>query len=705
MLHGRVVEHLPWSALGRQQQAKVILADQGGIWLSFWQDGGVLYFKDGQIRASYSPADGLGKGHVPGLQRAGDGALWAGTEEGGLSRIKDGRVTTLTTSNGLPCDSIHWTIEDDERSLWLYTACGLVRIAHSEVGAWVADPQRKVATTVWDADDGVRLHPVSSATFGPAVAKSGDEKIWFLMGEEGIAVVDPHNLAANKLPPPVHIEQITADGKTYDASQGLRLPADIRDLVFHFTAPTLTESDQVRFRVNLEGQDEGWRELVNQRQIHYTNLSPKQYRFRVLASNNSGVWNEKGALLDFSIEPTIYQTAWFRVACVAIFLALLWAGYRLRVRQLRREEKRLRDVIEGIPTMAFAVHPDGSPDLVNRRWLDYTGLSADTAADGRGWEATIHPDDAEAHLEKWRAALSSGEPFENEVRQRSAGGEYRWFLVRAVPFRDRQGRIVKWYGSLTDLEDRKRAEEERERMRRLETELAHTNRVSMLGELAASLTHEINQPIAAAITSAGAALRWLDRDQPEIRRAREAVIRIENDGKRAADIIAHLKSFYKKDASPQRERVAVNEIVSDSLVLLHNEALHHSVVMRTELAKDLHPVWADRVQLQQVLMNLALNGIEAMREAGGELTIRTRREDGAVLVSVSDTGVGLPAGQTEQIFNAFVTTKPGGTGMGLAISRSIVEAHGGRLWAAANEGRGASFHFSLPAAELPNTSD
>ncbi len=326
-------------------------------------------------------------------------------------------------------------------------------------------------------------------------------------------------------------------------------------------------------------------------------------------------------------------------------------------------------------------------------------MSADAAADGRGWEATVHPDDAEAHLDKWRAALSSGQPFENEVRHRSAGGEYRWFLVRAVPFRNRHGKIGKWYGSLTDIEDRKRGEVERERLRRLETELAHTNRVSMLGELVASLTHEINQPIAAAITSAGAAMRWLERDQPEIGRAREAVMRIENDGKRAADIIAHLKSFYRKDDSPQRELVAVNEIVGDSLVLLHSEAVRHLVVMRTELAEDLHPVWADRVQLQQVLMNLALNGIEAMSEAGGELTIGTRREAGEVLVSVSDTGVGLPANLTEKIFSAFFTTKSGGTGMGLAISRSIVEAHGGRLWAADNGGRGASFHFSLPAAD------
>ena len=171
------------------------------------------YFKDGQVRASYTAADGLGKGHVAGLQLDRDGALWAATEEGGLSRIKDGRIATLTTRNGLPCDTIHWTIEDDDRSLWLYTACGLVRIARTELDAWIADPKRRVETTVWDAADGVRLRPLSPDSYGPPVAKSTDGKLWFLTGE-GVQVVDPRHLAFNKLPPPVHIEQVKADGKT-----------------------------------------------------------------------------------------------------------------------------------------------------------------------------------------------------------------------------------------------------------------------------------------------------------------------------------------------------------------------------------------------------------------------------------------------------------------------------------------------------------
>jgi signal transduction histidine kinase len=215
--------------------------------------------------------------------------------------------------------------------------------------------------------------------------------------------------------------------------------------------------------------------------------------------------------------------------------------------------------------------------------------------------------------------------------------------------------------------------------------------------LTASIAHEINQPIAAVTTSAGACLRWLNRDHPDVQRAREAVMRIEEDGKRAAEIIDHLKFFYKKDLRPQREVVSLNDLVGEMLVLLRSEADRHSVVMRTEPAEDLPSVSADRVLLQQVLMNLMLNGMEAMSDRGGELNIQTRREGEEVRVSVSDTGAGIPPEKIDQIFNAFYTTKPGGTGMGLAISRTIIESHGGRLWAAASPERGATFHFTLPA--------
>jgi C4-dicarboxylate-specific signal transduction histidine kinase len=245
--------------------------------------------------------------------------------------------------------------------------------------------------------------------------------------------------------------------------------------------------------------------------------------------------------------------------------------------------------------------------------------------------------------------------------------------------------------------ERKLAREERERLRQAQAELAHINRVTTMGELTASLAHEVNQPIAAAVTDANTCLRWLTRDQPDLEEARQAASRIVKDATRAGEIISRIRLLFKK-STPQRELVDVNEVIREMTVLLRSEATQYSVSVRTELA-DLPQVMADRVQLQQVVMNLMTNGMDAMKDVDGtrELIICSQQaEDGQLMVSVSDTGVGLPPQQADQIFNAFFTTKPQGTGMGLRISRSIVESHGGRLWSVDNSPRGASFHLTLP---------
>src|SRR3989449_1964012 len=242
--------------------------------------------------------------------------------------------------------------------------------------------------------------------------------------------------------------------------------------------------------------------------------------------------------------------------------------------------------------------------------------------------------------------------------------------------------------------ERKHAEEAR---REAQAELARVSRVTTMGELTASLAHEVNQPIAAAVTNANTCLRWLTRDHPDVEEAREAASRIVKDANRAADIISRTRLLFKK-GTPQWELVDVNEVIREMIVLLRSEATRYSISVRTELA-DLPQVMGDRVQLQQVLMNLMTNGIDAMKDVDGtrELAIKSQRaEDRQLLISVSDTGVGLPPQQADQIFNAFFTTKLQGTGMGLRISRSIVESHGGRLWAADNSQRGASFYIALP---------
>jgi PAS domain S-box-containing protein len=689
----RLIEKFTWTSLGNENRGS-ILADRGGVWVAHWVEGGVLFFKDGKVHERYRPADGLGAGHVSSLRLDRDGSLWAATESG-LSRIKDGRVRTLTSENGLPCNGIHWSIEDDNRTLWMNTSCGLVRVARDDIEAWYKDPTHRLDTKRWGAADGVPIRNVSPY-YTPPVAKARDGKVWFVSGE-GIQVVDPANLSFNPIPPAVYVERIIADRKPYPVTNGVRLPALVRDVTIEFTALSLTDAQSVQFRYRLDGHDQEWQETGERRQAFYMNLRPGTYRFLVKATNNNGVWNEEGTQLEFAIAPAYYQTTWFRISCVILLVVLVWAGVLLHMRRVRREEKRLRSVIEGIPAMAFSVQPDGTIDLVNRQWLEFSGHSA-AQAGGGGWESTIHPDDVETHLAKWRTALATGEPFENEARHRSASGEYRWFLVRAIPLRDAQGKIVKWYGALTDIEERRRAEEERERLRQLESQLAHTNRLSMLGELTASIAHEINQPIGAAIASAGAGLRWLDRDEPALDQARESLRRIKDDSRRAADIISGLRAFYRKEVSPQRVVLDVNEVVREMLVLLRREADRHAVVMRTELAPNLPAVRANRVQLQQVLMNLMVNGIEAMEKAGGELVIRTEAAEGGLKVSVSDTGVGLPADQIEHIFSAFITTKPAGSGMGLAISRTIVESHDGKLWTEAKPGPGATFCFTLPPA-------
>ncbi len=361
---------------------------------------------------------------------------------------------------------------------------------------------------------------------------------------------------------------------------------------------------------------------------------------------------------------------------------------------LQQSEDRLRLVIDTIPAHVWSTRPDGSVDFVNRRWLETTGLTMEDAL-GWDWGAVVHPDDLARYVDEWRAALAAGEPTESEVRLRRADGKYRWWLTRNVPLRNELGNIVNWYGTAIDIEERHRAEDA---LREAQADLARVSRVTTMGELTASLAHEVNQPIAAANTNANTCLRWLAADTPNVEEARAAALRIVKDGKRAGEIISRIRLLFKKGTS-QHELVDVNEVIGEMIVLLRSEAMRYDVFVRTELAADLPQVMGDRVQLQQVMMNLMINGIEAMKEADGtrELTIKSKRaETDQVLVSVSDTGAGLPLQHADQIFKAFFTTKVQGTGMGLSISRSIVESHGGRLWAAENSPRGASFCFSLP---------
>jgi PAS domain S-box-containing protein len=306
-----------------------------------------------------------------------------------------------------------------------------------------------------------------------------------------------------------------------------------------------------------------------------------------------------------------------------------------------------------------------------------------------------HPEDRAKWQRVIDRAIAEKSGYEMEFRILLPDGSVKHIHTVGHPVLNASGDVSQFVGSLTDITQRKLDEEV---LRQAQADLAYVSRVTTMGELAASLAHEVNQPIAAAVIDANTCLRWLTRDQPDLDEARKAASRMAKDATRAADIISRIRLLFKK-VSPRREFVDVNDVVREIIVLLRSEAARYSISLRTELASDLPQVMGDRVQLQQVLMNLLLNGMDAMKDVDTtrELIINSQlAQNEQVMVSVSDTGVGLPPQQAEQIFKAFFTTKPHGTGMGLRISRSIIESHGGRLWATDNSPHGASFCFTLP---------
>jgi signal transduction histidine kinase len=364
---------------------------------------------------------------------------------------------------------------------------------------------------------------------------------------------------------------------------------------------------------------------------------------------------------------------------------------------LRRSESHLSEAQRLTHTASWAWRlPDRKVVHLSEEW--YRIYRFDPVEAEPTWEELlerIHPEDRLRWTGEVERAIVEKADYSHEFRLLLPNEMVKCIHTVGHPVFSDAGELEGFVGSSTDITERKSAEQEREKLRQLEDDLAHINRVSMLGEMAASLAHEIKQPIAAAMTSANSCIEWLAHEPPNLDRARTAAAKIDKYGNRAAEIIDHIRSLYRK-SPPQSELIDVNEIVHEIFTLLQGEAVRYSIVMRSELAGELPKNRADHVQLQQVFMNLMLNAIEAMRDEGGELTVRSQRQDGQLLFSVSDTGPGLPTGSVDQIFSAFFTTKPQGSGMGLAISRSIVESHGGRLWATANEGRGATFHFTLP---------
>jgi len=844
----------------------------------------------------------------------------------------------------LPNDMLLRMMDDGKGNLWASSNHNIFRLSLKELNDFADGKISSILPVTYGIAEGMRTSECNGGN--PGIWKTTDGRIWFPT-LRGVVAIDP--AAGSRLPPPVVLEEASANQWPLAHEGKSSVPAGSDTFDFRFTALSLAAPEKVRFRYRLQPYDKDWVDAGTRRTAHYTNMAPGEYAFEVIAASNFGIWNDQGTRLRFALRPHFYQTGWFYALCVIAFLALVWEAHRLRVRWLHREFQRLRDVIETIPAYVWSAQPDGSIDFINQRFLEFSGISLEQALGG-SWQELLHPDDRDHFFAVWRAAIASGKAMEIEARVRSKDGHYRWLLIRNVPLHDQTGKIVRWYGTSTDIDDRRRAEEslrqsesylaeaqrlshtgswtldlasdkyvyvseedlriwgfhpedgppsreavfqrihpedrnrcrelfakslrektdsaddyrillpdgtvkhlhtirhlvldhagevvklvgtsvditerkraeealresemrfrtfvdhaadaffvldsergtildvnqaactslgytreeligmdpidlhldsesrqrsktepaaletvldrhshrrkdgtvfpveasttsfwyngsrfllkvardisdrlraeaEREKLRQLEADLAHINRVSILGELAASVAHEVNQPISGVVSNGSACLRWLGRDVPDIEEAREAARRIVRDGKRAGEIIARIRAMTKRTVTPIEE-LDLNETIREVLALVGDEAKRKSVTIRTRFADDLSPVSGDRVQLQQVVLNLVMNAIEAMSSVDDharELAITTRNGDpGQVRVTVDDSGTGLDPKQIDKIFDPFYTTKPGGMGMGLSICRSILQMHGGRIWASAKDGRGTSFHFTLP---------
>lgn len=419
-----------------------------------------------------------------------------------------------------------------------------------------------------------------------------------------------------------------------------------------------------------------------------------------VAANQASIGLQEAGILDE--QRRIATELEHRVAERTSELAQANEALRKEIAERRRGEAALQDreqslrlILDGIAGLVTIMSAAGEVEAVNRQVLEYFGKSVEQV--GR-WSTSdaVHPEDLPGVISAWTHSIETVSRYDVDHRLRRADGIYRWFHARGLPLRDLDGRVLRWYVLLTDIDDRKRAEEE---LRNAQSELARVTRVMTMGQLTASIAHEVNQPLSGIITNASTCLRMLDANPPNLEGARETARRTIRDGHRASDVVTRLRTLYSKKV-PAVEPMDLNEAAREVTALSATEIQRNGVTLRQEFADDLPPALGDRVQLQQVILNLLRNAADAMGEVEDrprELLVRTERDDGnRVRLSVKDSGVGFTPQAADRIFEAFYTTKTDGMGIGLSISRSIIEAHQGRLWATRNDGPGTTFSFTIP---------
>ena len=586
LTRGRFRDITPEYPLSHSYVRALVVDRSGAVWAG--SNGGLTRIIGDSVR-SWGPGDGLAGPVVFAIRQVRDGSIWIGTT-GGLTRVREGRLAPIRAGHGVPNEMVV-AIEEAGDDLWIVTGRGISRMALSELNDVADGRAQSVHTTTFGTGDGLAATEVLTDVH-PMSALAPDGRLWFSTAG-GLAVIDPRRVPRSATPPAVLIEELWADSVRLARSAAavpLKVPAGAGRVTLLYTATSLLLPERVRFRYQLVGYDRGWVDATSrERAVSYTNLRPRRYTFRVIASSDGEVWNAATAAIDFTVAPEFYETNWFVALGILTIVAMFFAVHRARVHQLERR-----------------------------------------------------------------------------------------------------------------TEERKCADEA---LARLRAELTHATRVSGLATLTASIAHEVNQPLSGVVTNAGTCLRMLSNDPPNVAGASEAARRLIRDGNRAAAVITRLRALFSRKA-PVAEPVDLDDATREVIALSRSDLRRSGATLRVELPEDVPAVMGDRVQLQQVILNLLRNACDAVHgidDRPREIEIRIARDDGdRVRLSVRDSGVGFEADGAEKLFDAFYTTKHDGMGIGLSVCRSIIENHGGRLWAAANDGPGVTFAFSIPVA--PNDS-
>ncbi len=689
----------------RKEDSRLVHAirrdEAGDLWLA--RSDGIDRFEPekGQFRHYALGTEGSGsQTAVWSMHPVDAGRLWLATSDGLLFFDSETGATTRYNESFLePVGAVGAILADDDGRLWLGRARGLSRF----------DPETREFRHYTASETGRRL----SFNAGALASRTGR---FFFGAADGLTAFSPSSIKDSTYVPPVVLTELEVANRPVPIAAGsvlsqsitetaeLRLHARDRVVSFGFAALSYRAPDRNRYRYRLEGFDEEWTEVDSgRRRVTYTNLPAGDYVFRVKGSNNDGAWNDEGAALRLEVLPAWWQTSWFRWASVTVGALALFAAHRFRIAVLRARVERNRSVLESLKSHIALLDRRGRITAVNESWSGSPGQDHEVGTVGdrylemlrRAAEEGDKP--AEEALHGIESVLEGKRKlFDMEYPRPSSFGT-AWYAFSVASFRGREGGAVVSY---TDITARKRAEEEAQKQR---AELAHVSRVATMGELTASIAHEINQPLASIVTYANAGRRFLDGGPSATEEVRSVLSAIAEQGKRAGDIVRHLRRLMKKDYI-EIAPLDVNVLISAVLSVVHGDALAKRVTIQRSFAMGLPAIPGDSVQLQQVILNLMLNAFEAMASGDGgprEMIVRTWSEDRkTVQIAVVDTGPPVSEETLQKMFQRFYTSKPSGLGIGLSISQSIVEAHGGKLWAERNRDRGLTMRVSLKASSF-----